>query len=286
MRDWNHGGPAHFRDALDTARSLTPRLVVGVGDLLPAAFAAIAGFPPVVLVGCNKTDYYSAWGESYIAAEIAALRCWNAEVLPRDGLTTGRLARLGLRVRFLGNVIPDLVGPLPPPGHGIALLPGSRGDARVNLPVMVEAIRLAGIVPRQATIALAPGLDDLREIAEAAGINVSTLEGALGSAGVAIATAGTAAEVAAAHGRPVIAFAGPGPQYTPYFAERQRELLGEAIHLLARDATGIGEATQRLRDDRLSKAKAAEAGRQRIGEPGAAARIGEYLARRFDQGMT
>ncbi|MBM3266595.1 MAG: hypothetical protein FJZ01_03015 [Candidatus Sericytochromatia bacterium] len=281
LRDWRHGWAADLGSALAAARGLAPRLVVGVGDVLPAAFAAVAGLPPIVLVGCNKTDYYADWGESYIAAEVAALRCWDTHVLPRDAPTAERLRRLGLRVEFPGNAIPDLVEPLPPPGDGLAILPGSREDAVANLPLMLAAARQAGVAPERTRVALAPGRADLRALAETNGAAVASLHQALAPAGLVLATAGTASEVAAAHGRPIVAFAGPGPQYTPYFAARQQQLLGEALHLVARDAGAIGETVHRLLSDDAARARAAEAGRSRVGEPGAARRIASLLERRL-----
>ena len=301
LADLRRGLIRGWQDALAAARLARPRLVVGIGDVVPAVFAAIAGLPPIVLVGCNKTDYYRTWGESYLAAEIAALRAWDAEVLPRDERTHERLSRLGLRSRFLGNVMPDLVGELPPPGRGIALLPGSREDARINLPVMLEAIKtlhligppasrrlqgtggtpaLPGAREVEAKVALAPGLEDLETLARGEGVALADLDGALASAGVAIATAGTAAEVAAAHGRHVVAFPGPGPQYTASFARRQQELLGDAMTLCTRESPAIAAAAARALFDETLMTTTAEIGRERVGRSGAAQRISEYLQSR------
>jgi hypothetical protein len=283
LGDLRRGLIRTWQEALAAARLVKPRLVVGIGDILPAAFAAMAGLPPIVLVACNKTDYYRSWGESYLAAEVAALRAWDAEILPRDDRTHQRLRRLGLRSRFLGNVMPDLVGDLPAPGHGMALLPGSREDARTNLPVMLEALRklrLGKQTEGRACVALAPGFEDLARDAEAAGVAAGDLEQALAPAGVAIATAGTAAEVAAAHGRHVVAFPGPGPQYTVAFAHRQKQLLGDAMTLCPRESPAIAMAVARALSDEALRARTAEIGRQRIGSPGAASRIAEYLQAR------
>ncbi len=281
LADWRHGWLEGLHGALRAARVVRPRLVVGVGDLLPAGFAAVAGLPPIVLVACNKTDYYAAWGESYVAIEVAALRCWDTDVLPRDEPTAARLARLGLRVSFQGNVMPDLVGPLPPAGPGIALVPGSRADARSNLPIMLAAVRLLGQEAGPVKVALAPGFEDLAGNALTAGVMPTDLAAALAPAGVAIATAGTAAEVAAAHGRPIVAFAGPGPQYTPSFAARQQQLLGDALLLCDRAPEAVAAAIRRVRGDAGLRAKAVSAGRDRIGAPGAAARMAGFLADRL-----
>lgn len=285
--DLGRGWLGNLAGCLAAARAVQPRLVVGVGDLLPAAFAAMVGWP-AVLVGCNKSDYYTGWGESYLAIEIAALRVWGTEVIPRDRLTHERLCRLGLRSIWAGNVMPDLVDPLPPPGRGVALLPGSRADARANLPLMLEALRNVGLIggkdDRPVRVALAPGLEDLAEIATAAGAAVTGLSEALEPAAVVLGTAGTASEVAAAHGRPIVAFAGPGPQFTRYFAARQKDLLGDAMVLCDRDPAAIGQAVLAVLADEALRARAAAAGRERIGEPGGARAIGDILRSRLANG--
>ncbi len=305
LADLRAGWLASLGACLTAARSANPLLAVAVGDLLPAAVAAVAGIP-AVLVGCNKTDYYSGFGESYLAIEVAALRVWGTEVLPRDLRTHERLTRLGLRSTWAGNVMPDLVGPLPPPGRGVALLPGSRGDARANLPLMLDALRCAHVYPleapptpgqeegvttgreegvvigRQVGVALAPGLEDLEESARKAGARVCTLEEVLSWAGVVVGTAGTASEVAAAHGRPVVAFSGPGPQYTPYFAARQKDLLGDALLLCSRDPVAIGTAIRDALGNPDLRARAAAAGRERVGEPGGARAIAAFLLARLE----
>lgn len=315
LADLRRGWLGALGESLAAARAARPHLAVAVGDLLPAAFASLAGLP-AVLVGCNKTDWYSGWGESYLAIEVAALRVWGTEVLPRDRRTHERLSRLGLRSTWAGNVMPDLIGALPPPGEGIALLPGSRADARANLPLMLEALRSAGLLapakqdpgrsgharpaapaqsrpgqpaappaanaqPGPVYAALAPGMDDLADLAAAAGVPVVGIEQALAGAGIVLGTAGTASEVAAAHGRPVIAFAGPGPQYTPYFAARQKDLLGDALVLCERDPEAIGAAARLALADAAFRTRAACAGRERVGEPGAAREIAQVLHARL-----
>jgi uncharacterized protein (TIGR03492 family) len=284
--DLHRGWLGDLLARLRALRALRPRRVVGVGDLLPAAAAAIAGLP-CVLVGCNKTDYYSGWGESYLAIEIAALRCWGTEVLPRDLPTCGRLERLGLQTRFLGNVMPDLVGTMPPPGDAVALLPGSRLDARVNLPIMLEAVarwdasESSVRVRRSVHVVLAAGFEDLASTVTRSGAEVCDLARALAPAGVVIATAGTASEVAAAHGRPVVAFPGPGPQYTRSFARRQRDLLGPALLLCDRDPAAIARIAAAAIADPELRAAAAAAGRERVGGVGAARAIASHLSERL-----
>lgn len=289
VADVGKGWLRTMRESLAAARAVRPRLAVAVGDLLPAAVAALAGLP-AVLVGCNKTDWYGGFGESYLAIEIAALRVWGTEVIPRDRRTHERLCCLGLRSTWAGNVMPDLVEPLPPPGGDVAVLPGSRADARANLPLMLQALRSAGLLKQAGApavrVTLAPGLEDLAAEAAAAGAEIAGLAEALAPAAVVLGTAGTASEVAAAHGRPIVAFSGPGPQYTPYFAARQKDLLGDALFLCARDAGAIGQAVRAALADPGLRDRAAAAGRERVGEPGGARAIAGVLLDRLSSAGT
>ncbi|MBU6427562.1 MAG: lipid-A-disaccharide synthase [Cyanobacteria bacterium REEB65] len=273
-KDLAAGAVGQFLGMLAAARTSGAALAVAVGDLLPVLVAAQAGLP-CVLVGCNKTDWYSSWGESYLAIEVAALKAWQVPVFARDGLTQGRLAMLGVAGQFVGNALVDLAGPLPPPADALALLPGSRADAALHLPLMLEAAALTG---RPAHVAIAPGREDLRALAIAAGASVGDLQAALAPAGIALATAGTASEVAAAHGRPIVAFAGPGPQYTKAFALRQKELLGPALTLVDRDPAAIARAAESLLSDRARREIAQGAARERIGIPGQADRVAAAIA--------
>lgn len=265
--------------AVAVAETSNARLAVAVGDLLPAAFAVQAGLP-TILVGCNKTDHYTGWGESYLSIDVAALRAWGIAVLPRDEATHRRLATLGLASFWLGNPMVDLVENLPPPGRAVALLPGSRADARANLPLMLEAARLLGL---PAHVALAPGLEDLEATAREAGASTGELAAALAPAGIVLGTSGTASEVAAAHGRPVVAFAGPGPQFTAAFAFRQKDLLGAALILAERTPAAIAGAARDLLDDAVALAAARRTGLERIGSPGGARAVAAFIRSRLPE---
>ena len=96
-----------------------------------------------------------------------------------------------------------------------------------------------------------------------------------------IAMAGTATEQFAGLGKPAIAIPGKGPQFTPTFAEAQTRLLGPSLILVEQPDKVAGVVQQLLRDpDWLQLIS--ENGHQRMGQPGAAARIANCLMERLE----
>lgn len=93
---------------------------------------------------------------------------------------------------------------------------------------------------------------------------------------LAIAMAGTATEQFVGLGKPVIAIPGRGPQYTAAFAEAQTRLLGPSVILVQKPAQAADVCQELLTDpDRLQMI--ADNGKQRMGKPGAASRIAQYI---------
>lgn len=92
----------------------------------------------------------------------------------------------------------------------------------------------------------------------------------------ALAMAGTATEQFVGLGKPALIFPGKGPQFTARFAEAQTRLLGASTTLVSSPAQAGDEVEQLLNDpDRLQLI--AETGFRRMGNPGAAERIANYL---------
>lgn len=98
----------------------------------------------------------------------------------------------------------------------------------------------------------------------------------------AIAMAGTATEQFVGMGKPVVSFAGAGPQYNPYFARRQTWLLGESLILLD-SPEQTGQALQEILHNGPRLSAIARNGRQRLGPTGAAQRIAEILQKKWGQ---
>lgn len=92
----------------------------------------------------------------------------------------------------------------------------------------------------------------------------------------AIAMAGTATEQLVGLGKPAVTISGAGPQFNPYFARRQTYLLGESV-ILVDGPDQVGPALQTVFQDQSRLTAIARNGRERLGDPGAAARIAKAL---------
>ena len=97
---------------------------------------------------------------------------------------------------------------------------------------------------------------------------------------LAIAMAGTATEQFVGLGKPVITFAGKGPQYTPAFAEAQTRLLGASV-ILVKKPSQVVEVIRELFTDPDRLQLIADNGKRRMGKSGASSRIADYLLTSF-----
>lgn len=288
--------------ALAQLRFLTamppPRVIVAVGDMLPVA-ASLLLPSERVLVGCNKTDFYASWGSSYLGAEIAVFKWAGITVYPRDPLTHHRLRHLGVRSEALGNPMMDGLEPNWSSEEGVVgVLPGSRPEAFENFAQILLCLEELGRrMPFEALLAAPRNLDPLgwEAIARNAGWEISPeafrkdgqflrrdqdFTQVLRRSRVVLGLAGTANEQAVGCGRPVVAFPGKGPQYNPLFARLQAELLGPGIEVTEADPAGVAEALVRAFTPER-QAAARMAGRERMGEPGAASRIAHALRQKL-----
>ncbi|MBW4539779.1 MAG: lipid-A-disaccharide synthase-related protein [Myxacorys chilensis ATA2-1-KO14] len=238
-------------------------------------------------------------------------------VFPRDRITARTLQRFNIPAFDLGNpmmdgletndsLIPHPSSLIPPP-LTLTLVPGSRPpEVFANWELILQALNgVVGERPVVCLAAIAPQLDldelhqkllqyrwqqtDTNTYTIGLGDKKSTLvlmpgrfAECIGRADVAIALAGTATEQFVGLGKPAIAIAGAGPQFTPAFAEAQTRLLGASVTLVEQP-NQVGEALRSLLNnpDRLSAI--AENGRRRMGEPGAANRIAQCLIQQMQK---
>lgn len=200
----------------------------------------------------------------------------------------------------------------------VLLLPGSRvPEAYDNWQCILQAVAgvvasfaakpvvfLAAIAP---TVCLEPLHDDLKahgwSLVSSVGISASrhfpdsaaqwyqqgkatlvvsqqAFADCLHQADCAIAMAGTATEQFVGLGKPAVTLPGKGPQFTPKFAEAQTRLLGRSI-ILVQNPTQVSEALQSVLQNPEQLEQIAENGRRRLGAPGAAQRIANYLMQQF-----
>lgn len=309
VRDLRAGLIGQFRRQMKfvASRREDVRRVIAVGDVF-AGWVAGRSLPdkPLILVATAKSEYIH--GHSRLETWWMRRRCLH--VFARDEHTAAALRRAGVAATWAGNLMMDAMtisgGLSLPKGSRpvVALLPGSRGDAYVNLDVLAAVLEhvaedggVIGLVP------VAPGLDTARcqDVLRARGWASAEGEGAFGAgaamqkgrrflwllegafgdvleaADVVVGLAGTANEQAAGLGKPVVAFPGPGVQFGPRFLEAQRLLLGDALAVTEPAPEAVAAEVRAILNDPKRRARMAAVGRERMGPPGAAQRMAEAI---------
>lgn len=298
------------------------RAVVVVGDAYALAVGWLAsgrGRQPLYhlqpLISSHYIEGRSVWerlrqpnqfgAEDFLFYERWLHRSVQASYV-RDQVSEQRARRLGMkRAHFLGSMAMDI---LPAPERSLealrdsrpllALLPGTRADVQFSLPIMLQtAERLPEM---QAMVAwalpinqLAPGpewqlvqLEEQTWLLQKDNCRVWLLRGAfsaiLHQATLTLGTAGTGNEQSAGLGIPVVGFATAGPQFVEAFARRQKQLLGEALRLVAPDPALLARALRFWLENPRERQKAGQAGRERMGPPGALPRIAQVIAQRLE----
>ncbi len=229
-------------------------------------------------------------------------------VFPRDRITTTNLQRFKVPAFDLGNPMMDGLDWIGTTAQNsplaIALIPGSRPpEAYENWELMVRS--LESIVretqhPIEFLSAIVPGFDSeilQNKLIEHHWQKIDAETFTLGEAKlylmpgrfaeciqraeVAISLAGTATEQFIGLGKPALIIPGKGPQFTPAFAEAQTRLLGDSVILVEQPET-VGTALRSLLADPERLAAIAANGKRRMGEPGAADRIADFLLDRMN----
>jgi uncharacterized protein (TIGR03492 family) len=239
-------------------------------------------------------------------------------VFPRDRLTATVLQQWPIPVFDLGNPMLDDLTPqgilkpdlLPEDSPKILLMPGSRPpEAYANWQLIMESITPLAQAQENlvfiAAIASQLDLAQLRQIAEAWGWQADdrhpelpvphnwlalkknrmllvqrAFSDSLHLAKVGIAMAGTATEQCIGFGKPIITIPGGGPQFTWAFAEAQSRLLGTSIHLME-TSRAVSEKLKFLLQT-LPQPHYLRNGQQRMGLPGASARISKQIQMLFE----
>lgn len=284
--------------ALRRLRSDAP-WAVAVGDVYVLALAAYVLNRPVVFLPTAKSEYI----RGHFSWEYAMMRRRAVRVFPRDAKTAEVMQARGVPAAFAGNLMMDafqVTGErfgIPEGERVVAILPGSRGDAYRNARAIFEVLEHLEGRGFHYLLALADGLDPAA-VAEATGWRYAAAEGAAGgvlgaferggtrvlcvqgrfgdvlnTADLVIGLSGTGNEQAAGMGKPVIAFAGDGVQFTKGFAADQKRLLGEALSLVEAEPRAVAEEVVRIAGDPEVYARMAACGRERMGGPGAVQRI-------------
>lgn len=290
--------------------------ILAVGDIVPLLLAHGTGGTYSFVGTAKSDYYlYDAmgrpyrWGMGWAGSDYLPWERWLWRsprcqgVFVRDELTAKGLQQLGYTVHSCGNPMMDLLMPPPVPSpftkKTIVLLPGSRApEAYRNWQQILRAVTpyrdqplilLAAVSPSFNLHPLEQCLEGWQPIPsplpETKAWQLGQHQLILSShhfreflhwAEGGIALAGTATEQCVGLGKPVVTFAGEGPQFTRDFATRQKRLLGDSIFLLDDPQAAIPTLCKIWEDSALL-ARVAANGKERMGEPGASDRIAAQL---------
>ncbi len=298
-------------------RSRRPDAVLVVGDVYAQMHASLVRAPrrvlqPLVSVhhragGTGSRSPLRYFMERFRGPELFLLKRAD-KVYTRDSATAAYLAQLGVpRTAFLGNPMMDGLD-VPPlweelrstvDGATVALIPGSREQARASVALMLDALLLTqppslGLVAWTHAEVPEPirGWQRDERAPDLLGLlaawrsvdgtrRVWWLRGrfaaVLATAQAAMGTAGTANEQAVGRGLPVVAFEVP-PFFGRDYLRNQARLLGHGLLLSQPEPAAVAAQLGRALHDENVRALAGVAGRERMGGPGASAALADDLA--------
>jgi uncharacterized protein (TIGR03492 family) len=267
---------------------------VVVGDVFALLLTRAAVGPAGAFVSLPKSSVHLP----HSRLERRLIRGLRGPVFARDQATAEALGREGIGARFVGNpLMDDLESPRAPPADSSAvlLLPGSRREAPANLGILLDVVEHLGPAAR-GICALVSSIN-ARDVADVAARHGWLLAGqqllragrvvelwrdrfaeaARGSA-IAVGMAGTANEQAAGLGRVGVTCAGKGPQASRSRLRAQERLLDGAAVFVDGQPAAVAAEVRRLLKDSEERARREQAGRDRMGPPGASVRIARLLA--------
>ena len=270
-----------------------------VGDVFLLIHAYFGLGRKTVFLALAKSDHMNP----HLEIEEWVIRHFASQVLTRDAYTAERLRKKGIHARFLGNPIRDGLGrpgpekPSNPPVVG--LLPGSRDEANHNFRRILKVI---DGIPDAVTYlcALSPVLDIgkmaesvredgwmlmagdmLRKGNKVVKMGKDLFETVLHDSTLVVGMSGTANEQAVGMGRPVVSFMGAGAQTTPARMIDQERLLGGAAVYISDFPEGVSREVSWLLAHPEERARRGAIGCERMGPPGGAKKIAEFLAEEF-----
>ncbi|NET14385.1 MAG: hypothetical protein F6K08_16925 [Okeania sp. SIO1H6] len=292
-------------------------LIMATGDIVVAAIAYSTKLPYVVFLSADSSYYEGKINLGLVLPKLLNnSRC--LKVFARDALTAKDLNRQGIKkAEFVGTPVMDHLTStgknlqLKPELFTIAILPGSRlPEASINLCVLLKLVReivkvmgenicqfRAATVPilmsELEAISTCEGWEyqdnKLKFLTEEYAIEVICYEDAFADilqySNLVIGMAGTAIEQAVGLGKPVITIPGEGPSFTYRFAEAQTRLLGCSVQVIGKKIANsliLQEAAQKVKETLANQEYlqvCIDNGLERMGKPGASAKIADYLVK-------
>jgi len=288
--------------------------IVAVGDVYCLAVCLAFARRPTAFVATAKSEYVAGHSrfEALIARRAAVTFARDeptAVALERRGVRAQWVGNA-----MMDGLAPPQPGSLPVRDDAVrfAVLPGSRRDAAANAGAAIRRLRkIARVLAErgesvQAFVSIAESASerDVAHAIEREGVELSSRSGdadvSLGTAPepnlevmlvrgrfaellaasqTVLGQAGTANEQAAGLGLPIIAASDPGvpPERVGWYRRRQQRLLGNALLVLPDDDEAFVSGVVQVLDDAERRNRMAAAGKQRMGEPGAAAKIADIV---------
>ena len=265
-------------------------LTVGIGDIMPILGARRVK-SPFIFVGVNKSSYYKTFGSNYTPWEKLLLQKNASKVFVRDKVTETDLRTQGIKIanaEYVGNPLMDCIhttthkleeaqtSSLGLEYKTIGFLPGTRGDARINLEdfeKITECLIHMKVPEIELKFLTATNLKTIPEYME----RKSFPQLLLGS-DLIVGLSGTGNEQAAGSGLPVLSFYGRGSQYNKKFAEAQKQLLGDALYLVKdNDPLPIAAEIWHLLRNPERMQQMGLVGKERMGSPGAVQKIVAFI---------
>ncbi|PRX37851.1 conserved hypothetical protein [Meinhardsimonia xiamenensis] len=297
-------------------------LLLGVGDIMPL-FVAELSATPMAFVACAKSSHYGgAFDHNALERLMMRRRCvavFPRDALTHERLVRLGVASRNLGNPMMDGLAPDDPAGLRAEAPlAVALLPGSRRDATDNALLLaagadaalarglpagtrfliaahdaVDFARLAASLPAPWLRTIAPS-GSRGEGAGHAAVMFSHPSGAallavkgrfadvLHASDIAVGMAGTANEQAVGLGLPLVAVPGRGNQGRAYVRMKMR-FFGPAAVTAEPDPEAIGAVLAALAADPAQRARMAEAGRARMGRPGASRAIAREVLAAFQK---
>ncbi len=291
-------------------------LAVVVGDV-PLLWLTKRGLQkntPTLFLAPAKSDYI----KPHYKIEEWYIKKTADYIFAHDQFTADNLSSKGLNAKFLGNPMMDGLVPEPTITDNlrkilkknipvIGILPGSREEAYDNLVLILKTTEKIYSEKETEFIAAIPKTLENSSIAKKAGkagwsfnaniefislqknnVRVFLLGGAfpavLEMSDVIIGLAGTANEQAVGMGKPVVSFTGTGPQTTRQRIEEQERLLGGAMKFVRNYPGGVVKEVLNLLNNKEELDRRVSIGIDRMGMPGGARNIAEFVLKHYIQG--
>ncbi len=300
--------PIRYFYTLKKWREKTISAIV-VGDVFLLILGTLALKKRLFFLAPCKSDHQNP----HYAIERFIVKRLASVIFTHDEYTASNLCKQGINALFLGNPMMDELIQnsefrIQNSEFKIGILPGSRDESYNNFKKILKVVELLSThptshIPQPITflVAVSERLDveklasvvqkDPRQDGYATTGNTgfqpvkrkeilffkNTFASVIKSSDIIIGLAGTANEQTAGLGKPIVSFAGTGPQTTKKRMKNQERLLGGALKFVEDFPNGVVREINLVLDNPEIREQRGRIGIDRMGPPGGAKRIAEYI---------